>query len=91
KLDRSPALMLFGAGRERRLYAVPPYTPVKSLDFEDYPFEIEHWSQACALCGATDSYLDEVITDDAGSRMLVCSDTDYCKKSAQVRAQGRER
>ena len=80
KLDRSPALMLFGAGRERRLYAVPPYTPVKSLDFDDYPFEVEHWSQPCALCGATDSYLDEVITDDAGTRMMVCSDTDYCKK-----------
>lgn len=26
KLDRSPALMLFGAGREKRVYAVPPYT-----------------------------------------------------------------
>lgn len=26
KLDMSPALMLFGAGREKRLYAVPPFT-----------------------------------------------------------------
>ena len=33
KLDRSPALMLFGAGREKRIYALPPFTPVKSLDF----------------------------------------------------------
>ena len=39
KLDDSPALQLFGAGREKRIYAVPPYTPVKSLDFEDHPFE----------------------------------------------------
>ena len=31
KLDQSPALMLFGAGREKRVYAVPPYTSVKSL------------------------------------------------------------
>lgn len=30
KLDRSPALMLFGAGREKRVYAVPPYTSVRS-------------------------------------------------------------
>lgn len=78
KLDRSPALQLFGAGRERRLYAVPPYTSVRSLDFDDHPFEVENWSQPCALCGATDSFLDEIITDDAGSRMLVCSDTDHC-------------
>jgi alpha-D-ribose 1-methylphosphonate 5-phosphate C-P lyase len=78
KLDRNPALMLFGAGREKRIYAVPPYTPVKSLDFEDHPFRIESWEEACALCGAADSYLDEVITDDEGGRMFVCSDTEYC-------------
>jgi alpha-D-ribose 1-methylphosphonate 5-phosphate C-P lyase len=40
KLDQSEALQLFGAGREKRIYAIPPYTKVKSLDFEDYPFEI---------------------------------------------------
>ncbi|MGQ7249090.1 alpha-D-ribose 1-methylphosphonate 5-phosphate C-P-lyase PhnJ [Halomonas sp. V046] len=79
KLDMSEALMLFGAGREKRLYAIPPYTRVKSLDFEDHPFEIPTWDEPCALCGATDSYLDEVITDDRGGRMFVCSDTDYCQ------------
>ena len=78
KLDGSPALMLFGAGREQRLYALPPWTRVESLDFDDYPFEASKPDASCALCGATDSYLDEVITDDAGGRMFVCSDTDYC-------------
>lgn len=78
KLNMSPALMLFGAGREKRLYAIPPYTPVESLDFEDHPFEIQQWPENCALCGSEHSFLDEVITDDAGSRMFVCSDTDYC-------------
>ena len=78
KLDMSPALQLFGAGREKRIYAVPPYTSVKSLDFEDHPFTIETWDEACALCGSKDSFLDEVITDDKGGRMFVCSDTDYC-------------
>ena len=38
-----PALQLFGAGREKRIYAIPPYTEVKSLDFEDYPFELPEW------------------------------------------------
>ena len=79
KLDRSPALMLFGAGREQRIYAVPPYTEVRSLDFEDHPFEVESWSRCCALCGATDSFLDEIIVDDQGGRQFVCSDTDYCE------------
>ncbi|NKE67998.1 alpha-D-ribose 1-methylphosphonate 5-phosphate C-P-lyase PhnJ [Ramlibacter sp. RBP-2] len=78
KLHMSPALQLFGAGREKRLYAIPPHTPVRSLDFEDHPFEVQRWSQACALCGAQDSFLDEMIVDDAGGRLFVCSDSDYC-------------
>jgi alpha-D-ribose 1-methylphosphonate 5-phosphate C-P lyase len=78
KLDRSPALMLFGAGREKRLYAIPPYTHVESLAFDDHPFEIQRWEQPCQLCGSGESYLDEVVTDDRGSRLFVCSDTDYC-------------
>ncbi|MCG8366755.1 MAG: alpha-D-ribose 1-methylphosphonate 5-phosphate C-P-lyase PhnJ [Pseudanabaenales cyanobacterium] len=80
KMDMNPALQLFGAGREKRIYAVPPYTKVKSLDFEDYPFVVEQWEHACEFCGATDSYLDEVLTDDQGGRMWICSDTDYCNQ-----------
>ena len=78
KLDRSAALQLFGAGREKRIYALPPHTPVRSLDFEDHPFRVEGWSQPCARCGARDSYLDEIVIDDRGGRRFVCSDTDYC-------------
>ena len=80
KMDRMPALQLFGAGREKRLYAIPPYTGVKSLDFDDYPFELPEWEEACAMCGARHTFLDEVILDDAGERMFVCSDTDYCAR-----------
>ena len=78
KLDRSPALMLYGAGREKRIYAVPPYTSVKSLDFDDHPFSVERWEQRCQRCGAADSFLDEIVVDDQGRRRFVCSDTDYC-------------
>ncbi|HIJ61133.1 MAG TPA: alpha-D-ribose 1-methylphosphonate 5-phosphate C-P-lyase PhnJ [Rhodospirillaceae bacterium] len=78
KMHMNPALQLFGAGREKRIYAVPPYTKVVSLDFEDHPFEVQRWDDCCALCGAADSYLDEVITDDRGGRIFVCSDSDYC-------------
>ncbi|NDV97789.1 alpha-D-ribose 1-methylphosphonate 5-phosphate C-P-lyase PhnJ [Salipiger sp. PrR002] len=81
----SAAIQLFGAGREQRIYALPPYTKVVSLDFEDHPFEASKADHACDLCGCGTSYLDEVITDDAGGRMFVCSDTDFC---ASRQAQG---
>ncbi|WDR02078.1 alpha-D-ribose 1-methylphosphonate 5-phosphate C-P-lyase PhnJ [Devosia algicola] len=85
KMHMSPALQLFGAGREMRIYALPPFTEVVSLDFEDHPFEIQHFDQPCALCAATGVYLDEVILDDQGGHMFVCSDTDNCEER---RAQG---
>lgn len=78
KLSMNPAVQLFGAGREQRIYALPPFTKVESLDFEDYPFEASKADHACAICGSEESYLDEVITDDRGGRMFMCSDTDYC-------------
>ncbi len=74
------AIQLFGAGREQRIYALPPYCRVRSLDFDDYPFEASKADHCCDLCGARDSYLDEVIVDDQGGRMFVCSDTDYCRQ-----------
>jgi alpha-D-ribose 1-methylphosphonate 5-phosphate C-P lyase len=79
KMEANPAIQLFGAGREKRIYAIPPYTSVRSLDFDDHPFEIQSWKDCCALCGCGESYLDEVITDDRGGRMFVCSDTDFCR------------
>ena len=80
KLHDCAALQLFGAGREKRIYAVPPYTKVKSLDFEDHPFEVQSWDKPCALCGSRDSFLDEIVMDDQGTRMFVCSDTDFCAR-----------
>ncbi len=78
KMHRSPALQLFGAGREKRIYALPPFTEVRSLDFEDHPFAVQRFRDPCALCGARNVYLDEIVTDDRGGRMFVCSDTDHC-------------
>jgi len=71
---------LFGAGREKRIYAIPPHTRVVSLDFDDHPFERTKFDASCEFCGAIDSFLDEVVIDDRGGRMFVCSDTDYCEK-----------
>ena len=89
KLAGNAAIQLFGAGREARIYALPPYTDAISLDFDDHPFVASKADHACDLCGAPDSYLDEVITDDAGSRMFVCSDTDFCTSRRANGHQGR--
>ncbi len=86
RLGDCAAIQLFGAGREQRIYALPPFTRVVSLDFEDHPFVASKADHACALCGCATSYLDEVIVDDTGGRMFVCSDTDFCDN---YRATGR--
>jgi alpha-D-ribose 1-methylphosphonate 5-phosphate C-P lyase len=88
KMHMSPALQLFGAGREKRIYAIPPYTEVRSLDFEDYPFEVQRWEHACSLCGSRESFLDEMIVDDAGRRLFVCSDSDFCEERRAAGHQG---
>ena len=90
KMDDCAALQLFGAGREKRIYAIPPYTKVVSLDFDDHPFEVQSFDEPCALCGETGAYLDEVILDDQGGRMFVCSDTDHCESRRRTTAIGDE-
>jgi alpha-D-ribose 1-methylphosphonate 5-phosphate C-P lyase len=90
KMNNSPALQLFGAGREKRIYAIPPYTTVVSLDFEDHPFERYRYDGTCELCGSRESFLDEVVIDDRGGRMFVCSDTDYCEGRRGASQEGRQ-
>lgn len=78
KLHRARHLTLLGAGREKRVYAVPPFTEVVPLDFEDHPFRVEDFTgRSCARCGSTGSYLDEIPLED-GRRVFTCSDTGYC-------------
>jgi alpha-D-ribose 1-methylphosphonate 5-phosphate C-P lyase len=83
KLHRSPALHLFGAGREKKVYAVPPFTDVEPLAFDDVPFAVEAFTDAhghrhhCVRCGAGDTYLDEIVQADGGRRWQ-CNDTAWC-------------
>ncbi|MCW5660411.1 MAG: alpha-D-ribose 1-methylphosphonate 5-phosphate C-P-lyase PhnJ [Burkholderiaceae bacterium] len=84
KMHQSPALQLFGAGREKRIYALPPYTDVQSLDFEDHPFSVPRQVHACTLCGCRDSFLDEVLMAD-GERLFACSDSDWCREQREDR------
>ncbi|MEY8762795.1 MULTISPECIES: alpha-D-ribose 1-methylphosphonate 5-phosphate C-P-lyase PhnJ [Clostridium] len=79
KMNYSEALILLGAGREKKIYAVPPYTKVRSLCFEDYPFKPENFEgKKCRLCGAADVYLDEFIDKETGKKYYQCNDTSYC-------------
>ena len=91
KLSGNPAIQLFGAGREQRIYALPPWTEAVSLDFDDHPFHASKAPHDCDLCGASASYLDEVIADDRGGRMFVCSDTDFCAGRQAAGHRGRLR
>ena len=88
KMAMMPALQLFGAGREKRIYAIPPYTRVRSLDFDDHPFKPQRFDKPCALCGAEEVFLDEVILDDKGDHMFVCSDSDHCRERRTVGHKG---
>jgi len=79
KMNCAKALLLLGAGREKKVYAVPPYTRVRSLDFEDFLFEAESFQgKSCRQCGATGVYLDEILDDATGKTFYQCNDTGFC-------------
>jgi alpha-D-ribose 1-methylphosphonate 5-phosphate C-P lyase len=86
RLHMAETLYLFGAGREKRVYAVPPYTRVVPLQFEDYPFTTEHNpEQCCEICRSHNTYLTSTFiqaqsSESAGHWWRTCSDTSACQK-----------
>ena len=89
KLNRGEALFLFCAGREKRIYAVPPHTEVTPLSFEDFAFRVEDFhGRRCERCGAGHSFLDEVVDDESGRRTYTCSDTAFCDQRRRENHQG---
>jgi len=82
KLHNAECLYLFGAGREKKIYAIPPYTEVISLAFDDVPFERETFKgKKCKRCGSSDTFLDEMFDAQTGSKIYQCSDTSYCQEA----------
>ena len=85
RLHQSKALILLGAGREKKIYAVPPYTLAEPLVFDDIAFRVEDFRDetgvrhACRCCGSEVSYLDE-FSDDQGVVSYQCSDSAYCEE-----------
>ena len=90
KLHQSKALVLFGAGREKKIYAVPPYTKAEPLAFEDVPFRVENFidnngqRRNCQRCDCTSSFLDEFIDSKTGEKVYQCSDTDWCNSQISL-------
>ncbi|WP_152423198.1 alpha-D-ribose 1-methylphosphonate 5-phosphate C-P-lyase PhnJ [Natrinema versiforme] len=87
KLDHADHLTVLAAGREARLYAVPPHTEVEPLAFDDRQFTVERFpEQACHACGSTDTYLVEVSEeatedgDNAFETRYACNDASFCAK-----------
>lgn len=79
-LHQAAHLTLLSAGREKRLYAVPPYTNVYPLEFDDVPFEVEDqrgWRSQTT--GATNKFMNEIPQAD-GSSAYELSDTGYLDK-----------
>ena len=93
KLHHSRSLALFGAGREKKIYAVPPHTDAEPLVFTDVPFRVEDFRdgegrrRACERCGCADSFLDEFV-DGSGEKVYQCSDSDWCDERLAEANQG---
>jgi len=89
KMNNSKALILLGAGREKKIYAVPPYTKAIPLAFDDVPFRVEDFyddggnRRACRRCGVQDSFLDEFIDAQSGATVYQCSDIAYCNENLE--------
>ena len=76
RLHQSEHLTLLSHGRDKKIYAVPPYTDVEPLSFDDVPFEVEHSDTVtCAKCGTAESFMVETKTGD-----FICSDVQWCLK-----------
>jgi alpha-D-ribose 1-methylphosphonate 5-phosphate C-P lyase len=88
KLHQAAHLTLLSAGREKRLYAVPPYTNVYPLEFNDVPFQVEDqkgW--VCKTTGVQNKFMNELPQED-GTSQYELSDSGYANKLADTAQSG---
>jgi alpha-D-ribose 1-methylphosphonate 5-phosphate C-P lyase len=87
KLNMAKHLTILSAGREKRIFAVPPYCRVEPLVFDDVPYRVEdHAGLTCSRSGAKGFFMNEIPQDD-GSSAFELSDSEYGVKSIR-RAEG---
>jgi len=79
-LNMAHCLYLFGAGREKRIHCIPPYTRVEPLQFEDVLFKVEEFRDiVCAASGEDRAFMDEIY-DAEGTRKFVVNDSNFLDK-----------
>lgn len=77
KLHNAAHLTLLSAGREKRIYAVPPFTRVEPLVFDDVPYRVEdHAGLTCSRSGVSGFFMNELPQDD-GSSQFELSDSHF--------------
>jgi alpha-D-ribose 1-methylphosphonate 5-phosphate C-P lyase len=87
KLSMARHLTFLSAGREKRLYAVPPFTQVEPLVFSDRPYRVEdHAHLTCQRSGISGYFMNEIPLDGGGSTYEV-SDSNLGIKAIR-RAEG---
>lgn len=85
KFHQSAHLTLLSAGREKRLYAVPPYTNVFPLEFDDVFFEVEDQTgRVCKRSDQINKFMNEIPLED-GTAEYELSDTSFADKFVQHR------
>ncbi len=85
KMDMAQHLTILSAGREKRLHAVPPYTRVEPLVFDDVPYQVEeHGHLNCTRSGAAGYFMNEIPQDD-GSSTFEISDSELGVKTIRQR------
>jgi alpha-D-ribose 1-methylphosphonate 5-phosphate C-P lyase len=79
-LSMANCLYLFGAGREKRIHAIPPHTRVEPLEFEDVKFSVEEFAGIrCSASGQDRAFMDELFGDE-GKRSHVVNDSNFLDK-----------
>ncbi len=85
KLNMARHLTILSAGREKRLHAVPPFTRVEPLVFDDVPYSVEdHGKHTCYRSGAKGFFMNEIPQDDGSARFEI-SDSEYGVKAIHAR------
>jgi alpha-D-ribose 1-methylphosphonate 5-phosphate C-P lyase len=84
KLHMARHLTILSAGREKRLYAVPPFTRVEPLVFDDVPYRVEdHGGLTCHKSGLKGYFMNEIPQD--GGAAFEVSDSHLGVKAIRAR------
>jgi alpha-D-ribose 1-methylphosphonate 5-phosphate C-P lyase len=68
KLHMAEHLTILSAGREKRIFAVPPHTRVEPLVFSDVPYKVEeHGDITCTRSALKGFFMNEIPNDDGTS------------------------